>query len=86
MGKRCVVPRVECDFSENGNQAEGFFTAPVVAMSGTKVCPPLFDAMTIVGPDITRARLRHALLALGGVSKKQAKNLEKEFRSIKDSL
>jgi len=55
-------------------------------MSGTKVCPPLFDAMTIVGPDITRARLRHALLALGGVSKKQAKNLEKEFRSIKDSL
>ena len=57
-----------------------------VAMSGTKVCPPLFDAMTIVGPDITRARLRHALNALGGVSKKQAKKLEKEFRSIKNSL
>ena len=57
-----------------------------VSMSGSKVCPPLFDAMTIVGPDITRARLRHALLALGGVSKKQTKKLEKEFRSIKDNL
>lgn len=57
-----------------------------VAMSGSKVCPPLFDALAIVGPDISRARVRHALLALGGVSKKQTKILEKEFRSIKANL
>lgn len=53
-----------------------------VAMSGSTVCPPLFDAMMILGPDITRARVRHALNQLGGVSKKKAKALDKEYRSI----
>ena len=53
-----------------------------VAMSGSRVCPPLFDAMVILGPDISRARVRHALNSLGGVSKKQAKKLEKEYRQL----
>ena len=53
-----------------------------VAMSGSTVCPPLFDTMMILGPDITRARVRHALNTLGGVSKKKAKQLEKEYRAI----
>ena len=53
-----------------------------VAMSGSTVCPPLFDCMMILGPDITRARVRHALNALGGVSKKQTKRLEKQYQSL----
>lgn len=53
-----------------------------VAMSGSTVCPPLFDCMVILGPDITRARIRHALNALGGVSKKQTKRLEKVYRDL----
>ena len=53
-----------------------------VAMSGSTVCPPLFDCMIILGPNITRARVRHALNALGGVSKKQAKRLEKTYRAL----
>lgn len=53
-----------------------------VAMSGSTVCPPLFDCMMILGPDITRARVRHALNALGGVSKKQTKRLEKRYQSL----
>mgnify|MGYP000153157486 CR=1 FL=1 len=53
-----------------------------VAMSGSTVCPPLFDTMAVLGPDLTRARVRHALKNLGGVSKKGAKTLEKEFRSF----
>jgi len=57
--------------------------APVfVAVSGKPVTPPLFDSMEILGPDLTRARIRHALAALGGVSKKQAKTLEKEYRQL----
>ena len=40
------------------------------------------DAMAILGSDITRARLRSAIEVLGGVSKKQAKRFEKEFREI----
>jgi len=53
-----------------------------VAMSGSTVCPPLFDAMMILGPDITRARVRHALNTLGGVSKKKTKVLQKEYQAI----
>ena len=57
--------------------------APVfVAVSGKSVAPPLFDSMEILGPDLTRARIRHALSAIGGAPKKQAKNLEKEYRQI----
>jgi glutamyl-tRNA synthetase len=53
-----------------------------VAMSGSTVCPPLFDTMAVLGPDLTRARVRHALECLGGVSKKATKKLEKEFRTL----
>ena len=55
--------------------------APVfIAVSGKSVTPPLFDSLAILGPDMTRARLRHALDAAGGVSKKKLKKLEKEYR------
>jgi glutamyl-tRNA synthetase len=53
-----------------------------IAISGRSVSPPLFDSMAILGADMTRARVRHALNALGGVSKKQAKRLDSEYRSL----
>jgi glutamyl-tRNA synthetase len=53
-----------------------------VAISGKPVSPPLFDSMAILGPDICRARVRHALNVLGGVSKKQVKRLEKEYKEL----
>ena len=55
-----------------------------VALSGRAVSLPLYDSMVILGPDVTRARLRGALDALGGVSKKQAKRLEKRYRELGD--
>jgi glutamyl-tRNA synthetase len=56
--------------------------APVfVAISGKPVSPPLFASMEILGPEMVRARIRHALDVLGGVSKKQTKKLEKEYRA-----
>lgn len=55
-----------------------------VAIAGKPVSPPLFDSMSLLGPDMCRARVRHALEAAGGVSKKQAKRLEKEYRSLLD--
>lgn len=54
-----------------------------LAVSGKPVALPLFDSMAFLGADITRVRLRDALEALGGVSKKQAKRLEREYRAIK---
>ena len=57
--------------------------APVfVAVSGKPVAPPLFDSLSILGPDMARARVRHALNAIGGVSKKRTKRLEKEYRQL----
>ncbi|MFT7243438.1 MAG: glutamyl-tRNA synthetase [Candidatus Azotimanducaceae bacterium] len=57
--------------------------APIfIAISGKPVAPPLFDSMAILGPELSRARLRHALEITGGVSKKQTKKLEKEYRQL----
>jgi len=53
-----------------------------IAISGKPVSPPLFDSMSLLGPDMTRARVRHALNSLGGVSKKQLKKLDKQYVAL----
>lgn len=53
-----------------------------IAIAGKPVSPPLFDSMSILGPDMVRARVRHAIVALGGISKKQTKKLEKSYREL----
>ncbi|MDR5859379.1 glutamate--tRNA ligase [Halomonas eurihalina] len=59
------------------------FLAPVfIAVTGSSSSTSVMDAMAILGSDMTRARLRHAIEVLGGVSKKQAKRFEKEFREL----
>jgi glutamyl-tRNA synthetase len=59
------------------------FLAPLfVAIAGTTATFSVMDAMALVGPDISRARLRHAINVLGGVSKKAGKRLEKEFQAL----
>lgn len=59
------------------------FTAPLyVAIAGSPAAPPLFDSMVVLGPDLVRARLRHALAHLGGPSKKQARQWQKEFAAL----
>ena len=52
-----------------------------IAMTGAASGPPLFDTMALLGPDMVRARIRSALQAAGGVSKKQLKVWEKDFRN-----
>nr|WP_298249825.1 glutamate--tRNA ligase [uncultured Halomonas sp.] len=57
--------------------------APVfIAITGSSASTSVMDAMAILGSDMTRARLRHAIEVLGGVSKKQAKRFEKEYREL----
>ncbi|ATJ83496.1 glutamate--tRNA ligase [Halomonas beimenensis] len=59
------------------------FLAPVfIAITGSTSSTSVMDAMAILGSDMTRARLRHAIAVLGGVSKKQAKRFEKEYRDL----
>ncbi len=62
------------------------FLSPLfIAVAGSPSAPPLFDAMAILGADMVRARLRHALEAAGGVSKKQLKKLEKEYQQLSET-
>lgn len=53
-----------------------------IAIAGSTASFSVFDAMTLLGPDMTRARLRHAIELLGGVSKKALKRLEKEYQQL----
>ncbi len=53
-----------------------------VAMSGKAVSASVIETISVLGLDITRARLRQALDVLGGISKKQAKNIEREYRDL----
>jgi glutamyl-tRNA synthetase len=58
-------------------------TAPCfVALSGRSVWTPLFDSMEILGSDMVRMRLRQAVEALGGISGKKLKGLEKEYLDL----
>jgi len=59
------------------------FLAPVfIAVTGSSHSTSVLDAMVIIGSDMTRARLRHAIEVLGGISKKQAKRFEKRYREL----
>ena len=57
------------------------FLAPLfIAISGSAASFSVVDSMELLGPDMSRARLRHAIDVLGGVSKKSMKRLEKEYQ------
>lgn len=59
------------------------FLAPLfIAVSGSSASFSVVDAMAILGPDMSRARVRHAIEVLGGVSKKATKRLEKEYSAL----
>jgi len=57
-----------------------------VATTGQAVSLSVIDAMAVLGLDLTRARLRHSLVVLGGVSKKESKRLEKDFQAFMQAL
>jgi glutamyl-tRNA synthetase len=68
-----------------GLKIRDFLSPLFIAISGRRVALPLFDSMALLGSDLTRMRVRSALDALGGVSKKKAKVLEREYRGLVDS-
>ena len=59
------------------------FLAPLfVAIAGTSASFSVVDSMEMLGPDMSRARIRHAIEVLGGVSKKAMKRFEKEYQQL----
>lgn len=53
-----------------------------VAITGKAVSTSVIDSIYILGLDLARARIRHAVEILGGVSKKEVKELEKLLRDL----
>ncbi|WP_305857809.1 glutamate--tRNA ligase [Balneatrix alpica] len=62
-----------------------FFFPLFIAIAGTSSTFSVVDAMAILGADLSRARVRHALNVMGGTSKKEAKAWEKEFKALQES-
>ncbi|MGI9251108.1 MAG: glutamate--tRNA ligase [Pseudohongiellaceae bacterium] len=59
------------------------FLAPLfIAITGQQVSTSVIGSISILGLDISRARLRHAIEQLGGISKKQMKALEQDYKKI----
>jgi glutamyl-tRNA synthetase len=57
--------------------------APIfVAIAGTMSSFSVVDSMEIIGPDMSRARLRHAINALGGFGKNKQKAMEKTYLNL----
>ncbi len=60
------------------------FLAPMfIAIAGTTASFSVMDSMALLGPDMSRARIRHALNSVfGEIGKKQAKKLEKAYEAL----
>lgn len=69
-----------------GFKIRDFLFPLFIAVAGTNQTVSVMDSMAILGADMTRARLRHALNVLGGPSKKEAKRWEKEFRELSSQI
>jgi len=54
-----------------------------IAIAGSTSSTPVMQSMVTLGPDLTFARLRHALEIVGGPSKKETKVWEKLNESLK---
>jgi glutamyl-tRNA synthetase len=59
------------------------FLAPLfIAIAGSSSSISVMDSMNLLGADMSRARLRHAIDLLGGVGKKKLKKMEKAYQNL----
>ncbi|MEH6611675.1 MAG: glutamate--tRNA ligase [Halioglobus sp.] len=66
----------------SGVKVKDFLAPLFIAVSGSSASFSIVDSMELLGPDMSRARLRHAIDVLGGVSKKALKRLDKEYQQL----
>jgi glutamyl-tRNA synthetase len=78
-----AVEKLFRDFAEKLDiKLKDFLLPFYVAVTGEKVSTPIFQSMEILGSDMVRMRLRRAIEALGGISSKKVKVLEKEYAAL----
>lgn len=63
-------------------KVKDFLVPMFIAISGSSSSFSVVDSMELLGPDMSRARIRHAIDVLGGVSKKGMKKLEKAYEQL----
>ncbi len=63
-------------------KVKDFFAPLFIAIAGSTASVSVIDSMTILGPDMSRARVRFAIDQLGGVGKKKLKKLEKAYAAL----
>lgn len=68
--------------SQLGMKIRDFLFPLFIAISGKSVSTSVIESLAVLGLDVSRARIRHGIDVLGGVSKKAAKRLENEFRNL----
>ena len=66
-----------------GVKVKDFLFPVFVAIAGSPASFSVVDSMAVIGPDLSRVRLREAIEVLGGVSKKQTKKLEKAWADLR---
>ena len=65
-----------------GIKVKDFFAPLFIAIAGTTASISVIDSMAILGPELSRARVRYAIEVLGGVGKKKLKKLEKAYAQL----
>jgi len=68
----------------SGIKVKDFLAPLFVAIAGSSASFSVVDSMEMLGPDMSRARIRHAIEVLGGVSKKALKRLEKDYQNLSE--
>ena len=59
------------------------FLAPLfIAIAGSSASISVMDSMNLLGADMSRSRLRHAIDVLGGIGKKRLKKMEKAYQQL----
>lgn len=69
--------------NQMGIKLRDFMPAFFIAIAGSTASTPVMQTMVTIGPDLTFARLRHALEVVGAPSKKEVKAWEKLNESLK---
>ena len=59
------------------------FLVPLfIAITGSTASISVMDSMNLLGADMSRARLRHAIELTGGIGKKKLKKMEKAYQAL----
>lgn len=72
--------------NQMGVKLRDFMPTFFIAIAGSTSSTPVMQSMVTIGPDVTFARLRHALNILGEPSKKETKEWEKLNEQLKSQV